>query len=170
VQSWWKKTSLPTNTFVGWLGKTLLNCTFLRIFFKCKFTYYHCHTVIDNLLLSHICVDLIFSDHTHQVKMNMLGEPSFQGSGQSQHESEMGSNAALTELDKGLSSLRCCPIEQDRVTEASSDTGRGHSNRLEHYVLLPNAQMSVDHWRRYGSHHSTFVSPSVSIFRYKEGY
>jgi hypothetical protein len=65
--------------------------------------------------------------------MNMLGEPSFQGSGQSQHESEMGSNAALTELDKGLSSLRCCPIEQDRVTEASSDTGRGHSNRLEHY-------------------------------------
>jgi hypothetical protein len=61
--------------------------------------------------------------------MNMLGEPSFQGSGQSQHESEMGSNAALTELDKGLSSLHCClldiPIEPSLVTEASSDTGRG---------------------------------------------
>jgi hypothetical protein len=68
--------------------------------------------IIDNMLLSDISVDLIFSDHTHQVKMNMLGEPSFQGSGQSQHESEMGSNAALTELDKGLSSLHCSTIEQ----------------------------------------------------------
>ncbi len=63
------------------------------------------------MLLSHISVDLIFSDHTHQVKMNMLGEPSFQGSGQSQHESEIGSNAALTELDKGLSSLLCCLMD-----------------------------------------------------------
>ena len=35
---------------------------------------------------------------------------SYQGSGQSQHDSEIGSNAALTELDKGESSFFSCSI------------------------------------------------------------